>query len=422
MRALLSLMLVVMGAMLLTPLTLLTSAVFADTDGTVVVVPIRGEITTGTTQHVARAHGIAEARDAALFVVTLDTPGGLVSATQDIVALMLNSTVPTAAYVGDAGASAFSAGTFILLSAQTAAVHPNAAIGAAQPRTLGGDTAPDPKAVAAMESLIRSIAQETERDPQTAALFVSDNLTYTGAEALEAGMIDLTPRSLDELLEARGLGGASVTVVEKNTLEHILALISLPVVASLLLTIGTLGIIFSVRSGEFEYVLFFIPILFLGLWSMGSLELSTLGFILFLAGVLLMTIEILSPGFGIFGAVGSLLLIASFFFISNEPFFTLDMQGLAVFTSLGMLLAVLILFFWISHNAVVALAQKPTTGVESLPGKTGRALTEITPEGGAVMVDSYRWNAISEDAITQGTEIEVVENKGTTLSVRAVTK
>lgn len=385
---------------------------------TIVVATVEGEITTGTAQYLARAYSEAEERNADYIVIQLDTPGGLVSATQEIVAGMLASEIETVVYVNKSGGAAFSAGTFMLMAADIAVVNGNASIGAAQPRSISGDSEPDPKVVSAMEAFMRSIAQATERDPELAARFVSENVTFTGDEALAAGIIDTTAPTLEAFIFERELMGAEIVRVEKSFLEGVLGLVSLPVVASLLLTIASLGILFSIRSGEFELILVFVPILFLALWSIGSLELSTVGFALFASALLLITIEIISPGFGYAGAAGSVLLIAAFLMLSNEPFFTLDMHGLVLYLAIGILLGILAIFFWISHSAVTALAQNPTTGVESLPGKSGRAVSAITPEGGTVMIESYRWNAVSEEPIEIDADIVVVSNENSTLTVK----
>ena len=380
----------------------------ASEQSTIVTARIVGEITTGTARYFARAHREATERNAELFLVYLDTPGGLIKATHDMVALLLDSEVPTAVYVHKAGGFAFSAGTYLLLAAEHAAVHPNASIGAAQPVAFGTEeTEPCEKTVNAMEAFIRSIADARNRDAAIAARFVTENLTLTGTEAFEAGIIDSMPTDVNILYDAFGVGEPAIVAVEPSLFERAIAIVSLPMIAGLLLTMASLGIIFSVRSGEFELLLFFVPLLFVALWALGTLELSTVGVVIFASALALIAFEIMTPGLGFPGIAGALLLITSLFVLADEPFFTLRMHGTLLYAALTLLITMLALFFWISFGAVRALRLPPQTGIESLPGREGIAATDITRDGGIITVDAYRWNAESSERIAAGTKVVV---------------
>jgi len=136
----------------------------------VLIINIEGEIRAGTVQFVKRALTKAQAGDFGLFLIQLNTPGGLLKATEEISRLLLDSKIQTAVFVHKSGGWAFSAGTFILLSAEIAVSHPNASIGAAQPRALGiGEIAePDEKIIKASSIWIKSLAEARGRNPEVA--------------------------------------------------------------------------------------------------------------------------------------------------------------------------------------------------------------------------------------------------------------
>ncbi|PIR82288.1 hypothetical protein COU20_03190 [Candidatus Kaiserbacteria bacterium CG10_big_fil_rev_8_21_14_0_10_59_10] len=387
----------------------------------VYVARIEGEITAGSAQYLARVHERAVEADADLFLLLLDTPGGLVKSTQDIVGMLLESPIPTAVFVHRSGGSAFSAGTYMLLAGEHAAVHPNASFGAAQPIALGiGGEGTDEKALAAMEAFMRSIAEARSRDALLAERFVNENLTLTGSEALVAGIIDSTPESVDGLLEELGYAGSSVREIEPTIFERALAVLSLPLVAPLLISIASLGLIFSIRTGEFELLLVFVPLLFIALWALGTLSLSTVGIILFLCALALLAFEILSPGIGLPGIAGGMLLLASIFFLANEPYFTFEMHGVFLYAAVTILLGFLAFFFWVSQAAVSSLNAPVQTGIESLAGKEGRAATGIGPDGGEVLIEAYRWHAKSSENIAAGEPVVVERVEKGVCHVRAL--
>jgi len=186
--------------------------------GEIYVVTIDGSINPASADYLISAIERAEKEDGAAVLIELDTPGGLVSATQDIIKAMLNSTVPTIVFVTPRGASATSAGTFITLAANVAAMMPGTSIGAAHPVSLfGGGSAPSPAgkqedgkapAKAVMEqkienylaAYVQSIAKQRNRNVEWAEEAVRNSVAVTAEEALELNVIDLIASSRSDLL------------------------------------------------------------------------------------------------------------------------------------------------------------------------------------------------------------------------------
>ncbi len=386
----------------------------------VFAITVDSEIKAGTVQFIERSLKKAEAENAELFIVQLNTPGGLLNATEEISRLLLDSRIPTAVYVHKNGGWAFSAGTFILLSAQTAAAHPNASIGAAQPVELTGEEAGD-KIRNASSVWIKTIAQTRGRDPELAEKFVMENLTLTGAEAAEKDMIDFTAETLADLLEKKGLSDARIVEEKENLLDSILSFLSLPYLVPLLLSFGALGIFFLFRTGEIESIgILGVLFLLLGLWGMGAINLSVLGVSLLALGTLLLAIEVLfAPGdFGILGFTGLAALLLGVLTFANEPFFPnffthpLFWGIIGIFAALGLFFAVA------GRLSVKALRTPVKTGAEAMIGRTAAVLRDLDPVG-TVQLDGELWTAqsASGERIEAGTQVRIVKLSGNTILV-----
>ena len=231
-------------------------SVFAQESGNVVIVEIDGEIRAGTAQFLNRALKEAEDLNAALFLIELNTPGGLLKSTEEITRLLLDSKVKTAVFVNKRGGWAFSAGTFILLASEVAIARPDSSLGAAQPRALGITTVekPDDKIIEATAQWIKNIAASRNRNTEISEKFVRENLTLSGSEALDKNIIDFTAEDRAEALTKLNLQANEILILNPSTIETVLSFISIPQIASLLLTIGVLGIILVFRTGEIESI------------------------------------------------------------------------------------------------------------------------------------------------------------------------
>ncbi|MGC9307719.1 MAG: SDH family Clp fold serine proteinase, partial [Thermoplasmatota archaeon] len=176
----------------------------ADDGPAVYVATIEGMIAEGAANRFQKAIDRAEDNDAAALIIKLDTPGGLSTAMNDIIRAIEGSSVPVIVYVAPAGAQAFSAGTFILLSAHVAAMAPATSIGACQPRVINpatgtAETAPQ-KEINAFAKKIQSLTDSRGRNQTAARRFVTENLAYSPKEATANNTIELLAENVTELM------------------------------------------------------------------------------------------------------------------------------------------------------------------------------------------------------------------------------
>ena len=383
--------------------------------GPVVVVEVDEEIRAGTLQFLQRALRQAVAEDAALFLVEINTPGGLLSATEQISRVLIDSPVPTAVYVHKESGRAFSAGVYILLSADTAAAHPTASIGAAAPIvSTGGDA--DEKVKNATRAQIQSLAERRDRNVDTAVAFVTENQTLSGAVAAEVGVIDLVAPTRTDLLVSLDLDQRMVTEIKPSAVESVFSFFSIPYLVPLLLTLGSLGLFLAVRTGEIEVtgVVSFL-ILLLGLWGAGSIQLSTLGVVVLVIGISLVVAEFFLGGsdFGISGVLGAIAILVGIMTFSQEPLFP-DIFSYGFFP-------ILIAFFLVgmasmvavSYWAAAAIRQPHATGVETMVGQTVLVKQTIDPRG-VVWYDGERYTARSRtgEQLTAGDTVTIARMDG----------
>ena len=308
----------------------------------VVVLDIKGAIGVGTGHMLEEGFARARAERAGLVVLRIDTPGGLVSATRDIIQAILASPIPVVVYVAPAGARAASAGTYIAYAAHIAAMAPGTHLGAATPQVqMGAPGAPAPQRRegdkpaegegggqgSAMErkvmndavAYLRSLAQLRGRNAEWAEKAVRDAATLTAEEAAKEKVVDLLAGSVDDLLDrvdgrtVRTADGertlatrhARVIVVEPSWKARLLAVITDPNVAFILLMIGIYGIIFEFWSpGLAGPGLVGVICLIVGLMALSVMPLNFAGVALLLAGLVMLAAEAFTPGFGVLGLGG----------------------------------------------------------------------------------------------------------------------
>ena len=303
------------------------------------VIKVDGIINDVKGRYIERTITLALEDQAELVIIELDTPGGLLSSTRDIVTLLLESPVPMAVYVSPQGARAGSAGTFLTAAGHFAVMAPGTNIGAATPVSATGEDLEETLASKVENdaaALIRSIAQERGRNEDALERTVREAASFTVSEALELDIIDFIAEDLEDLLAQ--LDGRSVQVsgddqervlatqgldirrLDKNVLENFLEFISDPNVSFILLTIGGLGIVVELFNpgliapgvvGGICLLLFFL--------AMGNLPVNWAGAAFIILAVLLAVLETQVSGFGILGAgsivcfvVGGLLLFNQF--------------------------------------------------------------------------------------------------------------
>jgi len=408
--------------------------------GPVIVIEVQGVINPLTAQYLDRTLRLAGQQAARVVVLVLDTPGGLESAMREMVQALLESPLPTVVYVAPRGARATSAGMFITLAADVAAMAPATHIGAAHPVSLGGEIgeAMEEKMISDAAALVRSVATARGRNAEWAERAVRENLSVTADEALEQGIIDLVANDLDDLL--RQIDGRSVTTawgtvvlrtegvpVERhpmNLIERFMHIISDPNIAYLLLSIGTLCLMAELSDpglsvpGIASVVCFILAFMALGSlpvnWA--GVALLALAVVFFAIGLFTETEAIVTVAGLVPFILGSLLLFSPFTPTSPAAPDLRVSPWLIGIMSLGILaFSSLVLRAIITANRL-----PPQSGAERLVGRRGVACTDLTPEG-QVRVELEDWSAVAlEEGIRTGEPVQVVGIAGVRLNVARV--
>jgi len=399
--------------------------------GEVVRLSLDGTVNPATSAYVVR--GVAEANRtaASVVVLVLDTPGGLDSAMKDIMQAILVSEVPVVVWVGPPGARAASAGTFILVSADVAAMARGTSTGAAHPVAIGGESAKedDPivqKAVNDAASRIRSVAELRGRNADWAEQAVRESATVTATEALDLGVIELLADSFSSLLAAldgyelsdgRVLRTAGIPVREigMSFKEQIFSYLADPNLVYILLMLGLYGLVYEFFTPGIGIGLVGGGIsLLLALLGLQILPISFVGVGLILFGALLMVLDVFTPTDGILtiGGVVSLLIGSlSLFELEGTP---LRLSWITVAATVG---TVTFLFLFVASKGLLAQRRKPRP-LTTMVGLSGVAKDDLTPEGW-VVVKGEHWQACAEGkAIRRGDRVRVVGQERTRLTVR----
>ena len=404
--------------------------------GPVLVGHVQGPIGPATGIYVDRLLAEAATRDARCLVLTLDTPGGLSETMRGIIQAVLASPVPVVTFVYPEGARAASAGALIALSANVSAMAPGTNIGAAHPVTI--ERGANDEKYAVMEAKItndaaayaRSIAARRGRNVDWAERIVRESISSTAGEALAAHVIDLIargPRELVSQLDGRVVEtatathalhtqGASIVETPPTMRERVLARISDPNIAYLLLLAGVFGLIFELQNpGAILPGVVGALSLLTGGFALQMLPVNGAGAALMALAIVLFILEIKVTSHGLLtiGAViamlfGSLMLIDSPF-----PFMRVS---LAVIIP-SVLVTALFFLFAVGMGAR-AQRRRVTTGREGLVGALGVARGQVGARGGSVFVRGEFWNAVSDDAIADGDRVEIIRVDGLVLRVR----
>ena len=373
--------------------------------------------------------GLAEAeRDHAVFVLQLNTPGGLMESMRRVVDAFLNSPVPVVVYVAPRGARAASAGTFITLAAHVAAMAPATRIGAASPVSMQGqmDSVMLRKVMNDAVAYIRSIARARGRNADWAEKAVREGLSVGADSALRLGVVDFIAPDFQTLLDSlngRVVEGETLRVdparvrrLEPGLREKILALLADPNVAYMLLVLGFYGLFFELsHPGALFPGVFGAISLVLALYAFQILPVNYAGVLLILLSMLLFLLEVKIASHGLLatGGVVSFLLGSLLLFDRAVPVLRISLS-LILFS----LLLTAGFFLFLVAKALAAQRRKVVTGVEGLLGEQGEARTAVSPRGGKVFIHGELWNAVSGEEIPPGKAVEVVDVRGMTLVVR----
>ena len=402
-------------------------------NNTVVVISVKGPIVPVIADYIDKGISRAEDENAVVCVIELDTPGGLLSSTEDIVQKIMNAHVPVVVYVSPRGAWAASAGTFITLAANIAVMAPGTTIGAAHPVSGSGEEIPEDemkKIVEFSAKWMKTIAQERGRNLEEAQLAVTESKSFTDVDALEANLIDLRADNLESLLsqingrEITLASGAGVTInttgheiirEDMGFVEKFLLVISDPNIAYILMSIAMLGIMAEI----FNPGLIFPGIvggicLLMAFYSLGVLPVNYAGILLIVLAFGLFVGEVLTPGFGLFfgGGMVSLIMGSLLLFQGAPLLFKVDWWLIAV---VSIVLALGLGF--VIQRAVKIHHKQATTGREELIGKTAMVREALAPQG-TIFFKGELWTAISEEGeIKTGEEVSIKRLDGLTLYV-----
>lgn len=405
-------------------------------DPFVTVAAYDGVINPVAAEYLHDALASAEASGARALVVALNTPGGLDSSMRLIIKDITGATVPVVVFVSPSSGRAASAGVFITMAAHVAAMAPGTNIGAAHPVNMGGgemDKTMKEKVENDSVAYIKSLAQQRGRNAAWAEDAVRKSVSITEREALKLNVVDLVADDLPALLkqvDGRRINLASGPNVLKTAgaglrefpmglrLEW-LKTISDPNIAYLLMTIGTIGVIAELYSpGAILPGIVGAISLILAFYAFQSLPVNYAGMLLFLLGIVFFVLEASVTSYGLLaiGGVISMLIGSVMLIKSDAEFFQISWAVILPVVTLASVLTLLVI-----GTGIRALRRRPATGREEMVGLIGIARTALAPDG-QLAVRGELWEAVSEQPVSAGDEVEVTAVDGLRLRVKPFAK
>jgi membrane-bound serine protease (ClpP class) len=400
------------------------------------LIRINGAIGPATANYVARAIDAATQQHDQCLIILLDTPGGLLESTKDIVQTFYASGVPVVVYVSPSGASAGSAGVFITLAADIAAMAPNTVIGAAHPVAFGiGGGADSSNEVMRKKmenytsSFIESIANKRHRNVEWAKSAVLQSVATTAQKALKANVIDLIADDVPDLLrqlDGRTAGGrtlqtasAKIVDIPMSPGERVFQLMWRPEVMFLLMLIAMYGIIGEMSSpgAIVPGVVGAIAVILL-LFMSATLPVNVAGLALIGLAIALFVVDVFAPTHGVLsvGGVVSFFLGALMLFNRAPPGFGLSLAWIIPATVITATF-----FIFVVGKGIRAQFKPVRAGTETMIGKRVVAVSLTDSRGGQVFFEGERWNAVSETPIEPGQSGEVTSRNGLTLNIKPTT-
>jgi len=394
-----------------------------------IIQPVSAEYITATLDE-------ADGAGAALVVLTLRTPGGLVDSTRAIVSHMVAAKTPVAVFVAPSGARAASAGFILTIAADVAAMAPGTHIGAAHPVDGSGQKIDETMATKMTQDLAayaRTLAGRRNRNVSLAELAVSESRAFTEEEARQASppLIDLVAADLPDLL--RQLDGRTITrfdgtttilhtanveivTFEMSLRQRVLSAVANPTVAYLLMSLGTLALTIELwNPGAIVPGIVGGLCLLLAFFAFSVLPVNIVGVLLLFFGLLLLVLELKVTSFGLLTAGGIVSLVFGSMILVDSPLPELQLRLSLVlpvvlgFTAITVLLARL---------ALAAQRLGPATGPAAMVGSPGQALTPIDDRSGRVLTHGEIWQATAAESIPSGSRVRITRVDGLHLHVQ----
>jgi membrane-bound serine protease (ClpP class) len=412
----------------------------------VVVLSINGEIEPILAEYLD--DGIAQANDshAALVLITMNTPGGLEDSMQDIIQHILASHVPVAVYVSPSGSRGASAGFYILLSADIAAMAPATHTGSASPLIeIGGtpvtiDETLKNKIMSDATAFLRSYAAKRGRNVPLAETAVTDAKAFTETEALDGKLIDIVAKSNDDLIaqldgrtitrfdgesQKLSLAGAQFTNYEMSMRQQFLSRIVEPDVFFILLLVGVLGL-----YAEFTHPGMVAPgviggiALVLALFAMHILPVNFAGLLLVVLALVLFILEAKYTSHGVLAIGGIVAMLLGALMLIHSP---MTGAGVSLGTALGVTLPFAVIVIFLMRLVLRSRAWRPQVGAEQLIGHEAEVTSALiasdsqTPGqfSGMVRMHGELWRAAAHESIPLGSHVRVTRVEGLTLHVKA---
>lgn len=411
-----------------------TTSAFAEK---VVVMRLEDTIQPASLRYLQRGLQLASQEQAAVVVVELNTPGGLLTSLRQMTTAITTSSRPVVVYVTPSGAQAASAGFFLLMAADVAAMAPGTNAGAAHP--VGGQGEDLEKTIAEKvtndaAALIRSLAQQRGRSVEWAEKAVRESVSFTEREALEKKLIDLIAQSREELLsqldqkqvrrfsgreETLSLKAPQVVVLNPSPGDKLLSAIAHPNIAYILLLVGILGIYFELShpGAIFPGVLGGMSLL-LAFFALSVLPVNYVGVLLLLLAIGFFVAEVKVTSYGLLTVAGLICFILGSAMLIDAPIPTLRV-GWAVILPTALVVAATVIF--LLSRVIKAHRSRPITGIEGLIGETGMAVSRLEPAG-KVFVHGEYWHAVGKTPVAEGEAVRVVAVKGSQLEVEPLSR
>lgn len=425
--------------MLLSGVLLLLAAPAAGQDEgrAVHIIEVDGVIDPATSDYLRSQ--IEDAQDAAGLIIEIDTPGGLDVSMRRMISDMLASRVPVVVWIAPRGARAASAGTFIAYAANLVYMADATELGAATPVSLGGEVpeALEEKATNDAIAFITELARLRDRNVEWAEDAVRDAASIGATEAVEIDVADGIASTVDGLLEAMDgetvevAGGTDVTIetwddttetpsvsvrrIGMNPLQRLLHLVTQPEIAYLLVSFGSLAVLFEIYTSGIGLAGILGAIsMVLGFYGLTVLPTNWAAVALVVLGMAFMLAEVHTPGLGIWVVGGSVALVAGGLLLFAGAAPALRLSPWVIVLVVGTTLP----FFLFAMTAALRLRRRPSViGADSLVGMAGEARTDIAPDG-TVMTKGALWHARTSGApISVGSKVRVTATEGLTLIV-----